>query len=507
MKNWTIGKRILLNNGLLLAILVAIAVIADLAFDSIKTAAKRDLSSDAIPGIVESGNLMQLTLRSQVRLLTTALETDPARRAEGVKVALQNAADAGEALKRYEAAVTQDVDRENLKQLMVLRAAYVEKRGELIKLIEENRQAEVAHFVSNELEKPYVAYRAHLLKMLEWNQQVAVATAEAIATQAERALAFSLIAGGVGVLLGIFVAVVIIRGINRTMKDISQSLDDSASQVASAANQVSASSQSLAEGASEQAASLEETTSSVEEMHSMTQRNAEGANSARTLAADTRVAAEEGNSDVTELRRAMDAVKSSSNDIGKIIKTIDEIAFQTNLLALNAAVEAARAGEAGAGFAVVADEVRSLAQRAAAAAKETAGKIEVAIRTGEEGVQISNKVAHSLENIVTKARQVDSLVAEIATASQEQSQGIGQINNALSQMDKVTQSNAGNAEESASAAEELNAQALVMKESVDQLIRLVSGTRGQAKAEASGKADPAADSLGKKEQEPVEATH
>ncbi|MEO7600184.1 MAG: methyl-accepting chemotaxis protein, partial [Opitutus sp.] len=156
--------------------------------------------------------------------------------------------------------------------------------------------------------------------------------------------------------------------------------------------------------------------------------------------------------------------------------TIDEIAFQTNILALNAAVEAARAGEAGAGFAVVADEVRSLAQRSAQSAKETATRIEDSVARSESGVLISGKVAESFAEIVTKAQRVDILVAEIATSSAEQSQGIGQITTAVSQMDQVTQSNAAGAEESASASEELSAQAAMMKRSVGELQRLVGGS-------------------------------
>src|SRR6185436_17915358 len=145
---------------------------------------------------------------------------------------------------------------------------------------------------------------------------------------------------------------------------------------------------------------------------------------AKTLAGETRSAAESGNDDMTAMREAMDAIKTSSRDIAKIIKTIDEIAFQTNLLALNAAVEAARAGESGAGFAVVAEEVRNLAQRSAQAARETTAKIEDSIKKSERGVVLNGKVASGLREIATKARQVDDLVAEIATASTEQNQGI-----------------------------------------------------------------------------------
>jgi methyl-accepting chemotaxis protein len=231
----------------------------------------------------------------------------------------------------------------------------------------------------------------------------------------------------------------------------------------------------LAEGASEQASSLEETSSSLEEMSSMTKRNSENARKANELAKEARAAADKGVGDMQTMAAAMDAIKVSSDDIAKIIKTIDEIAFQTNILALNAAVEAARAGEAGMGFAVVADEVRNLAQRCAQAAKETAGKIEGAITKTGQGVDISSKVAAALNEIVTKVRQVDELVTEVAGASREQTDGIAQINVAVGQMDKVTQSNAATAEESAAAAEELNSQAEIMKRSVVELLQLVGG--------------------------------
>jgi methyl-accepting chemotaxis protein len=212
-------------------------------------------------------------------------------------------------------------------------------------------------------------------------------------------------------------------------------------------------------------------------MSSMTKRNADSANKVKHLGSQARQAGDVAMGDMQSMGSAMDDIKASSDDIAKIIKTIDEIAFQTNILALNAAVEAARAGEAGAGFAVVADEVRNLAQRCAQAAKETAMKIEDSVQKSTNGVQISAKVAKSLEEIVSKARQVDELAGEVASASQEQSQGIEQVNTAVSQMDKVTQSNAANAEESASAAEELNAQAENLKESVHNLLALVDGDK------------------------------
>ena len=204
----------------------------------------------------------------------------------------------------------------------------------------------------------------------------------------------------------------------------------------------------------------------------MTRRNAENAGHARQLVRETRTAAESGHNDMQQMTAAVAAIKTSSDQIASIIKTIDEIAFQTNILALNAAVEAARAGEAGAGFAVVAEEVRSLAQRSAVAARETAAKIEDAVQRTGEGVRISDKVGSVLEDIVSRIRRTDDLITEIATASAEQSTGLGQLNTAVSAMDHVTQGNAASAAETASSAQELFQQASELVHAVDELNRL-----------------------------------
>jgi len=267
------------------------------------------------------------------------------------------------------------------------------------------------------------------------------------------------------------------RSITRPIAQATEQLASGSSETSAAANQVAIASQSLAEGATEQAASLEETSASLEEMSGVTNRNAESATKANELTREARKAADVGAEDMQIMNAAMQDIKASSDDIAKIIKTIDEIAFQTNILALNAAVEAARAGEAGAGFAVVADEVRNLAQRAAQAARETAGKIEGAINKTTQGVQISEKVSKSLSEIVEKVRQVDELVAEVSTASREQNQGVKQISTAVTQMDQIVQSNAAGAEESASASEELNAQSATLQRIVEELNDLITGTQ------------------------------
>ena len=293
-----------------------------------------------------------------------------------------------------------------------------------------------------------------------------------------------LIGLGLALLISFAVAIFIIRSTGRVLTQVAESLDEGSSQVSSAADQVSSASQALAGGTSQQASSLEETSASLEEMSSMTKRNSENARKANELAKEARDAADKGVNNMATMAHAMDAIKVSSDDIAKIIKTIDEIAFQTNILALNAAVEAARAGEAGMGFAVVADEVRNLAQRCAQAAKETSSKIEGAIARTGQGVEIASQVAAALNQIVAKVRQVDELISEVSNATREQMEGIGQINSAAGQMDQITQGNAASAEESAAAAQELNAQARIMRQSVAELLHLVGGKSNLAQAPA-----------------------
>jgi methyl-accepting chemotaxis protein len=284
-------------------------------------------------------------------------------------------------------------------------------------------------------------------------------------------IALTLVFAAAALSSALLLSVWIVKPIRKTVKGMTQG----ARRVASASAQVHSASQSLAEGASEQASSLEETSASMEEMSSMTRQNADNAQQARAMMGEAQQIVQNVNLHMENMGKAVEEISRSSGETGKIIKTIDEIAFQTNLLALNAAVEAARAGEAGAGFAVVAEEVRNLAMRAAEAAKNTADLIEGTVTKVKEGSSLVDRTAEAFNQVSASTGKVKELVAEIAAASHEQSQGVDQINKAMGEMSNVTQQVAANAEESASASEELNAQSEQMKGVVGELVALVGG--------------------------------
>ncbi|MEM9445412.1 MAG: methyl-accepting chemotaxis protein [Verrucomicrobiota bacterium] len=301
----------------------------------------------------------------------------------------------------------------------------------------------------------------------------------------------------VGLILAFFMGV----QVNKSLLAISSRITNSTDSVNENSAELSRSCMSIADGASQQAAAFEETSASMEEISSTVNTNVEHVENSKRLADSALSSAQAGVDNMgqmknsveaisessDELHKAMSDIKSSSESISKIIKSIDEIAFQTNILALNAAVEAARAGEAGMGFAVVADEVRNLAKRSADAARETSEMIEDANLKGSKGVEVSESILTKLQQVVSstgkletnlleiqnKVHEANNSTAEIETSSKEQSVGITQVNEAITQMDQVTQQNAATAEENASLAQELSNEGRQLKGIIDDLNKIV----------------------------------
>ncbi len=343
-----------------------------------------------------------------------------------------------------------------------------------------NRSAEAGDIIMIQV----LPVQARFLNAMNETAQVVQVVSDGAAKEAWMISFFGgiiiLILGVAAVVLGSLIALLITRSITRPINHVVSGLREASNQVAAASEEVTSSSQSLAEGTSEQAASLEETSASLEEITSMTKQNADNAGHAKTLMAEVRKIVDRVDGHVNTMASAIHEVTKSSEETGKIVKTIDEIAFQTNLLALNAAVEAARAGEAGAGFAVVADEVRNLAMRAAEAAKTTSSLIENTIATVKKSRDLTQQTQEAFKENVQISGKIGILIDEIAAASQGQAKGIDQVSLAVTEMDKVVQQSAAIAEESASASEEMSAQAQQLKGYVFELAAVVDGQKSKS---------------------------
>ena len=279
----------------------------------------------------------------------------------------------------------------------------------------------------------------------------------------------------IGLLLSLFLSRSLVLAITKPLNLVIENLTKASDQIASASDQVASSSQSLASGSSEQAASLEETSSSLEEVSNNSKQNQKASEEARNLSEEANGMVQSSSESMHRMVSAIREIKDSADQTSAIIKTIDEIAFQTNLLALNAAVEAARAGDAGRGFAVVAEEVRNLAQRSAEAAKNTSEMIETSQSRADSGVDLAERVASDLDAVKEAIVKMSGLVSNVSRSSADQTQGVDQVNQAVFQMNSVTQSNAANAEETAAAAEELSAQSQTLLTMVDTLVEVVTG--------------------------------
>ncbi len=359
--------------------------------------------------------------------------------------------------------------------------------GKLVQAIKAGRSDVVKIYQSQCL--PALEAAHHLLEQLHKIIKAEAHKAEAQVVAEVRGVRLLVIIGfGLLVLFGLVVVWAAAHTITSDLQQISTDLEVAAGEVASAAEQVSSAGQSLADGASRQAASLEETSSAMEEMSATTRQNADSTRQARSSGQEVLKAVEEAARLMEQTTKAMAEIKSAGEEVSRIIRTIDEIAFQTNILALNAAVEAARAGQAGAGFAVVADEVRRLALRTADAAGDTARIIDEVVENINRGVNLVEKTQQAFQQVLEHNRTTGRMVEEIAEASGQQAVGLEQITGAMNEINVVTQEVAALAQQSAAASQQLAGQATSMRGMVKDLAKL-SGRRqeGEGLARKVGK--------------------
>ncbi|HEY8967246.1 MAG TPA: methyl-accepting chemotaxis protein, partial [Candidatus Methylacidiphilales bacterium] len=459
--------------------------------------------------------IKQAVLTNRYLFFTQIDSTDPEEMKQIEAAMKANSAGATERYKAYEATLADDTSKAEYATITDFRKRYIETRARVMALNQNGDKPGARALFEGELAPLLDAYVGAVQKLSGSIQAQTLAFAETIRAQTLFSQQLMIAASALTLVLAVLVSWLIIRSTNATLRRVASDLTAGSEELTSVAECLSTASQSLADGTSHQAASIQETSASLEQLSALGKQNKDRSLSASGSAERTRQAVDTGLGDLTamtaalrdvgstshEMEMAMEAMRASSNDIGKIIKTIDEIAFQTNILALNAAVEAARAGEHGTGFAVVAEEVRALAQRSAEAAKSTSALIESTIQRSHAGAQVSEKVASTVGSLLDKSSLVEKRLREIANlvqdvnglsnavslATAEQTSGIGQISTAVHDIDSVTQRNAATSEETAAAAEELSAQATTLRGNVMSLMALIdSRLARRAGAEAAG---------------------
>jgi methyl-accepting chemotaxis protein len=506
LRDFNIGARLRIGFGAILLILVAMVLMTNYLNYSNKNKLTRGLELSTAKNL-EAGKMKSAMLETGIAMRNIGLQSDVAlMQKEEQKVKDQRALyDKAQAdLKRQG---LNDAETKTLADIAALDAevdkAFKEAIGQVLAFNSEG----AAKVISSRIDPLNQQTLGLINKLVDMQQQQANDVMDG-SVSADRALMFVLFGlGAVAVALGVVCAAVITRSITgplsgavevaqkvaageltsvvvvegkdetsellQALKDMNESLAKTVGDVRAGTEMITTASQEIASGNADlssrtesQASSLEETASSMEELTSTVKQNADNARQANQLAVSASSVAEKGGAVVSQVVETMGSIKASSSKIVDIIGVIDGIAFQTNILALNAAVEAARAGEQGRGFAVVASEVRNLAQRSAGAAKEIKELIGDSVDKVDAGSRLVDEAGQTMDLIVTSIRQVADIMGEITAATQEQSNGIEEVNQAITQMDEMTQQNAALVEEAAAAAESMQEQAQMLAEAV-----------------------------------------
>lgn len=476
MRTWTVGKRILGAFAITFTMILAL-----LAFHVQQT----DQSAKRLDTALNNYS-RKLNIGNSIELATTEMQGD--QRGLMLSYEAHDISSAPNYIQSYEAAgkkidsllaafeplATSQTEQAALQSVRESRATWAPGFANLIQLCAAN-QIDKAYALRNQ--NKVISAAMHRTAAAIVREQSA--SLDAAVKDSAAATAWSFWMSGIAVLCSLALAALIlfiVRQVNLDLRQTATSLNEGSEEIAAAATQVASLSNTLAQGASEQAALIEETSASASEIDSMCRQSTESSRSTAAMVASSNARCVEADLFLVELVTAMSAITASSEQISRIIKIIEQIAFQTNILALNASVEAARAGEAGMGFAVVADEVRNLAQRSSQAAKDSAAFIEDSILKSRVGMQKTDQVAGVIRLITSDSARMKQLIDEINLGSQEQSRGIGQIAHSIQQIEKVSQSSAASAEQCAAASEQLTAQSQAVRDIAIDLAALVGNS-------------------------------